>query len=129
MGRKVLIDTNIAIAYIGNNLSFESMNKLDIIFNDEYHLSVINKIELLGYPGLDKNEEEKFNLLINHSVLHQINDVIIQKTISIRNKHRIKLPDALIAATCLVNGLDILTHNIKDFDNIDGLVVLNADSI
>ncbi len=50
MGRKVLIDTNIAIAYIGNNLSFESMNKLDKIFNDEYHLSVINKIELLGYP-------------------------------------------------------------------------------
>ena len=129
MGRKVLIDTNIAIAYIGNNLSFESMNKLDKIFNDEYHLSVINKIELLGYPGLDKSEEEKFNLLINHSVLHQIDDVVIQKTISIRNKYRIKLPDALIAATCLVNGLDILTHNIKDFDNIDGLVVLNADSI
>ncbi|MFZ1787758.1 MAG: hypothetical protein WAT92_05585 [Saprospiraceae bacterium] len=86
MGRKVLIDTNIAIAYIGNNLSFESMNKLDKIFNDEYHLSVINKIELLGYPGLDKSEEEKFNLLINHSVLHQIDDVVIQKTISIRNK-------------------------------------------
>ena len=129
MGRKVLIDTNIAIAYIGNNLSFESMNKLDKIFNDEYHLSVINKIELLGYPGLDKSEEEKFNLLINHSILHQIDDVVIQKTISIRNKYRIKLPDALIAATCLVNGLDILTHNIKDFDNIDGLVVLNADSI
>ena len=105
------------------------MNKLDKIFNDEYHLSVINKIELLGYPGLDKSEEEKFNLLINHSILHQIDDVVIQKTISIRNKYRIKLPDALIAATCLVNGLDILTHNIKDFDNIDGLVVLNADSI
>ena len=57
MGRKILIDTNIAIGYIGNRLSAKSMNKLDHIFDAEYHISVINKIELLGYPNLDKNEE------------------------------------------------------------------------
>lgn len=105
------------------------MIKLDQIFNDEYHLSVINKIELLGYPGLDKNEEEKFNLLINHSELHQIGDDVIRETISIRNRDRMKLPDALIAATCLVNGLDILTNNTKDFENIDGLLVINVENI
>ena len=59
MGRKILIDTNIAIGYIGNRLSGKSIDKLDNIFDGEYHLSVINKIELLGYPNLDKNEEEK----------------------------------------------------------------------
>ena len=72
MGRKILIDTNIAIGYIGNSLSGKSIDKLDNIFDGEYHLSAINKIELLGYPNLDKNEEEKFNLLINHSILHQL---------------------------------------------------------
>jgi hypothetical protein len=129
MGRKILIDTNIAIGYIGNRLSLQSMDKLDPVFDGEYHLSVINKIELLGYPDLEQNEEDRFNLLIDHSVLHQIDNKIIDKTISIRKQHKIKLPDAIIAATCLVNGLDVLTHNTKDFENIVGLKVYQPDTL
>jgi len=53
-----LIDTNIAIGYIGNRLSLQSMDKLDFVFDGEYHLSVINKIELLGYPDLDKKKKK-----------------------------------------------------------------------
>ncbi len=129
MGRKILIDTNIAIGYIGNRLSIKSMDKLDAVFDGEYHLSVINKIELLGYPDLDKKEKEKFNLFIDHSVLHQIDNEIINKTILIRKKHKIKLPDAIIAATCLVHGLDVLTHNTKDFENISELRVTRPDNL
>ena len=123
MGREVLIDTNIAIGYIGNKLINTYMDELDVIFDRQYHLSVINKIELLGYPNLNRTEEDKFNLLIKHSILHPIDDKIIEKTISIRKQHNIKLPDAMIAATCLVNGLDILTLNKKDFQNIKGLKI------
>jgi toxin FitB len=129
MGRKILIDTNIAIGYIGNRLSLQSMDKLDPVFDGAYHLSVINKIELLGYPDLDKTEEAKFTLLIDHAVLHQIDKKIIDKTILIRKNHKIKLPDAIIAATCLVNGLDVLTHNTKDFENIVGLKVYQPDTL
>jgi len=128
MGRKILIDTNIAIGYIGNRLSLQAMDKLDKIFNEEYHLSVINKIELLGYPNLDKNEEEKFNLLIDHSIIHPIDNKTIEMTIAIRRGHKIKLPDAFIAATCLVNELTILTLNTKDFENIEGLKVIMPES-
>ena len=129
MGRKILIDTNIAIGYIGNRLSLQSMDKLDPIFDGEYHLSVINKIELLGYPDLNKKEEEKFNLVIDHAVLHHIDNKTINKTILIRKKHKIKLPDAIIAATCLVHGLDVLTHNTKDFENIIGLRVFQPGTL
>ncbi len=129
MATKILIDTNIAIGYIGSRLSVQSMNKLDDLFNSQYHLSSINKIELLGYPNLDKNEEDKFNLFIDHSTMHPIDNKTIEKTIEIRKRHRIKLPDAIIAATCLVNGLDILTLNVKDFENIEGLKVIQSESI
>ncbi len=129
MGAKILIDTNIAIGYIGNSLSIQAMNSLDTIFNNEYHISVINKIELLGYPDLKKNEEEKFKLLINSAIIHPIDNKTIDATINIRKRHKIKLPDAFIAATCLVNGLSILTLNTKDFENIEGLNVLVPDSI
>ncbi|MGD9931962.1 MAG: type II toxin-antitoxin system VapC family toxin [Mangrovibacterium sp.] len=127
MGRKILIDTNIAIGYIGNRLNTKTMAGLDIIFDAEYHISVINKIELLGYPNLDKNEEDKFNLLINHSILHPIDNKVIEETIAIRKRHKIKLPDAIIAATCIVKGLDILTLNSKDFKNINGLKVIESE--
>ena len=130
MGRKILIDTNIAIGYIGNRMSLQLMDKLDPVFDGEYHLSVINKIELLGYPDLDKKEEEeKFNLFIDHAELHQIDNKIIDKTILIRKNHKIKLPDAIIAATCLVHGLDVLTHNTKDFENIIGLRVVQPGTL
>jgi toxin FitB len=33
--------------------------------------------------------------------------------------------DALIAATALVHGMTVVTRNDKDFENIEGLVVLN----
>jgi predicted nucleic acid-binding protein len=128
VGAKILIDTNIAIGYIGNSLSVQSMDRLDKVFNHEYHISVVNKIELLGYPDLDSNEEDKFKLLINNAIIHPIDNKTIDKAIAIRKKHKIKLPDAFIAATCLVNGLSILTLNAKDFQNIEGLKVLIPDS-
>jgi hypothetical protein len=125
MGPKVLIDTNVAIGYVGNRLGITLMNKLDRIFDDTYHLSVINKIEILGYPGLKNEENAVFSLLIDNAVLHPIDNRIIDKTIEIRQTNRIKLPDALIAATCMVNQLEILTLNTKDFENIAGLTLFN----
>jgi hypothetical protein len=45
MGSKILIDTNVAIGYIGNRFNVQFIDKLDKIFDDEYHISVINKID------------------------------------------------------------------------------------
>jgi len=127
MGREILIDTNIAIGYVGNRLDIHLLKKLDRIFNGTYHLSVINKIEILGYPDLSSEEEQVFNLLINNAVLHPIDNAIIKKTIEIKKKYRIKLPDALIAATCLVYRLEILTFNLNDFKNIKGLSLYSIE--
>ena len=118
MGRKILIDTNVAIGYVGNRLDNHLMNALDEILNEPYHLSVINKIEILGYPHLSSEDEKVFNLLINNAVLHPMDNAIVKKTIEIRKNYRIKLPDAIIAATCLVYQLEIFTLNSSDFKNI-----------
>jgi hypothetical protein len=46
---------------------------------------------------------------------------IVNKTINIRQKQKIKLPDAVIAATALCNGLILISRNTTDFKNIVGL--------
>jgi predicted nucleic acid-binding protein len=37
--------------------------------------------------------------------------------------------DAIIAATAIVNKLTIITRNIKDFEKIEGLEVINPYNI
>jgi predicted nucleic acid-binding protein len=130
MGRtNYLIDTNVAIYYFGMALSKESEKYIDQILVDKYYISVINRIELLGFKGLIKNESEALSSFISNAFIFDLEEEIILETINIRKNYSIKLPDAIIAATCLVNGLDILTLNVKDFENIEGLKVIQSESI
>ncbi|MEL7532264.1 MAG: type II toxin-antitoxin system VapC family toxin, partial [Bacteroidota bacterium] len=51
---------------------------------------------------------------------------IVQKTIMLRKQYRIKLPDAIIAATALHYDLQLITRNFDDFKQIKGLTYLDA---
>lgn len=55
----------------------------------------------------------------------EINKAIINQTISLRKARRIKLPDAIIAATAIVHNLTLISHNTKDFVNITGLIIFD----
>ena len=124
-----LIDTNTAIEYIGATLPEKSLNLLDTIIDDSFFLSVINKIELRGFYGLNREEEQKFNQLIESSTLISLEDAIIERTIALRKATRIKLPDAIIAATALEYDLTIITRNIKDFEQLPDIQLINSYSI
>jgi len=43
----------------------------------------------------------------------------------IRKQYKIKLPDAIIAATARIYNLTLLTRNTKDFQEISGLLTIN----
>lgn len=130
MGRQeYLIDTNVAIEYIGEALPEKALDMLDDIIDGQFYISVINKIELLGFAGITKNEKLKFQELINAANVLDLDEDIVNSTIEIRKQYKTKLPDAIIAATALVNELIIITRNQKDFDKIEGLEVLNPYDI
>jgi predicted nucleic acid-binding protein len=50
---------------------------------------------------------------------------IIKQTISIRKKRKLKITDAIIAATAIVNGLTLVSDNDRDFKKIAGLKYIN----
>ena len=54
-----------------------------------------------------------------------IDEMVIEKTIIIRQNKKIGLGNAIIAATAIVNNLTILNRNIVDFKNIENLKVLS----
>ena len=125
--KNYLIDTNVAIYYFGLALSIESEKFMDQILSERYSISVINRIELLGFEKLNVNESDTLSSFVSSSGIFDLEEDIILKTIQIRKKYNIKLPDAIIAATCLVNNCSLITNNIKDFDKITGLHLVKVD--
>lgn len=91
--------------------------------NYNFGLSFISEIELLGYKGITKNEETILKQLISDSFVIEWNSKIKEKTIDLRRKYSIKLPDAIIASTSLVYDIPLVSADkgylkIKELDFI-----------
>lgn len=99
---------------------------MDTIVNDTPIISIINRIELLGH---NQAGIEKFKILVASCTVVELTESVILKTIAIRKSRRIKIPDAVIAATALVYDLTLITHNLSDFEGIEGLKMIDAHSL
>jgi predicted nucleic acid-binding protein len=125
MGKKYILDTNAVIDYVGDKLPAVAALRMDEIANDELIISVIAKIEVLGFNG-DPLEMQKLTDFLSLSNIIYVDDVVANKTIELRKAYRkLKLGDAIIAATALVNKLILISRNTKDFENIAELVCVN----
>ena len=125
MGKSFLIDTNVIIDFSNGIFSEKSKNFVADILNREPIISAVTQIELLGF-SIVSPPIEKF---VRYTTIVGINDSVIERTIAIRKHCRIKLPDAIIAATAWTNNLTLLTRNIADFRNIENLNVVNPHEI
>jgi len=125
MGKRYLLDTNTVLDYMGNKLPRNGKKLIAQIIDEEINFSVINKIELLGFSKVEQDLID----FVTCSNIYPIDDTIVDKTIEVRSLYKIKLPDAVIAATALVTELTVITRNTKDFKKIKGLEVLNPYQI
>jgi predicted nucleic acid-binding protein len=127
MGMNMLVDSNVIIDYVSNRIPEKSAKQLDNYFNSNFSVSIISKIEVLGFNTLDY-EMEQLESFIQLSSIVYMDEAVADKTIEIRRMKRIKLPDAIIAATALVQNCILLSHNTTDFNKIEGLQVLDPYS-
>lgn len=120
-----LIDTNVIIDLFEGRLPLNAAIWVDnLVISGNATVSVINKIELLGFNALPETYENLINL-INMCTVLSLNDAVVDETIALKKIKKIKLPDAIIAATALVHNLKIVSHNTADFKNITGLTCLD----
>ena len=123
------MDTNVVIELLGGVLPVSGKDWLQDIIDQNLHaLSVINEIEFLGFESTNA-EMKVMEAFTDASAILPLSDAIVQKTIELRKTYRIKLPDAIIAATALTHNLTLITRNTSDFRNIVGLVCLNAHNV
>lgn len=123
-----LIDTNAMIDYLGKKLSVSGMEFMNDVIDVIPNISIITKIEVLGFNTKEEHYQTLENLMDDARIM-ELTSEVADMSIIIRKTSKIKLPDAIIAATAIVNNLTLITHNKKDFKNITGLEIFDAHEI
>ncbi|MEQ1747257.1 MAG: type II toxin-antitoxin system VapC family toxin [Saprospiraceae bacterium] len=124
-----LLDTNAAIDYIGGALPDKAIAWLDGIVDSEAAISVINQIEMLGLSPADPADIVPFEELAAAVTILSLDPEVVIRCIALRKGQKIKLPDAIVAATALVHGLVLVSRNEADFKRIPDLRLINPYSM
>jgi hypothetical protein len=117
MGTKYLLDTNAVIDFSVLKLPNKAYKKLTSIIDSSPQISIISKIELLSLSTVPR----QIIIFTDQALIIPLDDHVVDKTIELRKKYKIKLPDAVIAATAIQHDLTLITHNVDDFRKISTL--------
>jgi predicted nucleic acid-binding protein len=125
MGERYLLDTNTVIYYLDGNLPIKALDFIDIQLAIEGNISVITQIELLSWTPPNPNDFVVVEQFVRDTDIFTLNTDIINQTIFLRKSFKIKLPDAIIAATALAHNFTLISRNVDDFKKIPNLKFIN----
>jgi len=121
----MLVDSNIVI--YSAKLEYAHLRRF--LAKHSFSVSAISYLEVLGYPELEKQEQDKFEKFFQVTPVLPISDDVLKQAVLLRRQKKTKgdrrIADFIIAATALVHGLTLVTHNVKDFEWINDLSVLD----
>jgi predicted nucleic acid-binding protein len=123
-----LIDTNAIIDYLGNKIPLNGMQFMNSVIDAVPNISVITKIEVLGF-NTTKSDYELLTSFMDDANVIELSKEVADICIDLRKKTKIKLPDAIIASTALATNSVLITRNSVDFKNIDGLIVIDPHTV
>lgn len=117
-GNRLCVDTNILLYFLkGEQEVIEMVSAKDLV------ISFITELELLSFPKISPDSENTIKGLLKSCQIIDINSDIKELTIEIRKKSKMKIPDAIVAATALHSELPLLTAD-KQFRVIDELALI-----
>ncbi len=125
-----LIDTNVVIYYFNGLTADDDLHEL---LKKDFRISIITKIEFLGWSefGVNRALYNQAKAFIRHATVYDLTARVVEQTIRLRQQYRTKTPDAIIAATALLNRLTVVTHNTDDFSRLGAktlAVTMKSDS-
>ncbi len=113
-GNEFLLDTNILI------YALKGVENTRSYFETEPYISVITEIEILGLNGISENEIAIRQTAIEYCKIIPLTQKIIKKAIEIKRIVKVKMPDAIIAATAMEEDFILVTTD-KGFRKIKKL--------
>lgn len=120
-----VLDTNILIYYLNQQLPEPVKAQVDEVILSGCAISIITRIEVLGWQGHTEQSVIAARGLLSLCEEISLHKAIADCCIDLRQRYKIKLPDAVIAATALVSEYSLITRNTDDFIKIEGLETVN----
>ncbi|GMO25433.1 MAG: type II toxin-antitoxin system VapC family toxin [Termitinemataceae bacterium] len=124
-----LLDTCILIDYLRGNESV-----YDLLVKDEkvnLYMSTVTMMELM-IGALNKREvhyiQKAFNKINIVYIDNKISKLAEELIINYTKSHNLQIDDALIAATSICKGIELITYNISDFHYISNILLYKLSS-
>ncbi len=108
-GADFLLDSNILIGLLNGHAPALGLLKQHQATPTRCAYSSITRMEVLGWADITPHQEAAITALIASMEYLPITEAVENATIRLRRTCKIKLPDAIIAATALTNGLELIT--------------------
>ena len=108
-GIKYLLDTNFVLGLLkATPEAIAIVTERDLLASHCAY-SAVTRMELLGYPNMTSDEERLISDRLSKFTYLSISSEVEDLAIALRRTRKLKLPDALIAATAIHYSLELLT--------------------
>ena len=117
---RYVLDTNAVVALLNGN--HELATRLEAAAY--VGISVVTYLEFLAFDGLMREDLKNFKQFCSRVEIVPLahNDDLADNALSLRTRHRLKLPDAIIGATALFRKAILITND-SHFSGIPALTV------
>ena len=125
-GARYLLDTNAIVLLLNGSSGVAGLLRSASWVG----ISVVSHLEFLAYSGLGAEDEALFACFckrVETVGLAADDDELLAETIRLRREARLKLPDAIIAATALSREATLITAD-DDFKQVSSLDVVSPIS-
>jgi len=121
-GNRLLLDTNAILGFLADARYKSAFDKKSLF------VSTITELELLSFHSLRDDELDKINMFFGFCEIIELTPSIKSKTVELRKKYKLKLPDSIICATAVTHNL-VLVSADKQLQKIKELRVITLDDL
>jgi len=111
-GNKLFLDTNIIIYFLSGDDTLT-----ELLEGKSIYISVITKLELLSYRELTDKDVAKLEKFLSECTVVELTSTVQLKTVNLRRKYKLKLPDSIIVASALYLDLPLISSD-KSLKNL-----------
>ena len=108
-GNKYLLDTNFILGILKSDPLVLAEVSSRQLYIGECSYSAITRMELLGFQGITREEDSLIRQKLDRLTYLPLTGNIENVVIDLRQTRKIKLPDAIIAATAFCSDIELLT--------------------